>query len=82
MPLLQYAAASSHSILLIPALVLYATVMLYILKNGWPLMVLRQKAGIDCNEWATPPQAVEVSMQDTINFYAPNGGVLDPSFAI
>jgi hypothetical protein len=34
MPFLQYAAASSHSLLLIPTLVLYAAVMLYILKNG------------------------------------------------
>ncbi len=34
MPFLQYEAASTHSILLIPALVMFAVVMLYILKNG------------------------------------------------
>jgi len=34
LPFLQYAAASSHSFFLIPALVLFAAVMLYILKNG------------------------------------------------
>ena len=33
-PFLQYAAASSHSFFLIPTLVLFAVVMLYILTNG------------------------------------------------
>jgi hypothetical protein len=33
-PFLQYAAASGHSTLLIPTLVLFAVVLLYILRNG------------------------------------------------